>query len=113
MKRLLCILGMLVVLSGFGWTQQSAKPQSSLMLVSSKHPRRVRHHAHKAGKHHRPKHHHTASAQPLVSRAVLAALQHPVLGGGSAWDYAPGFDEAATPSLRSRSRACRASLECG
>ena len=59
MKRLFCILGMLALLSGFGWSQESAQPQSSLMLVSSKHPRTVRHHAHKAAKHHQPKHHRT------------------------------------------------------
>ncbi len=59
MKRLLCMLGMLALFSGFGWSQESARAQSSLTLVSSKHPRTVRHHAHKAGKHHRPKHHRT------------------------------------------------------
>jgi hypothetical protein len=59
MKRVLCMLGMLALFSGLGWSQESAQGQSSLMLVSSKHPRTVRHHAHKAAKHRQPKHHRT------------------------------------------------------
>jgi hypothetical protein len=55
MKRLLSVLITFVLASAFSW---AAPQQASLIPVKARHSHVQRHHAHKAGKHHRPKRHH-------------------------------------------------------